>query len=537
MSMARETGGRRIALVIATGSYADPALEGLRAPGQDASEFASVLEDQDVGGFHVECVIDAPAQLLRRRVAEFCAQGAPSDLALVYLSCHGILDDRGRLHYAAVDTDRALLSATAVSAVWLNEQLDDCRCRRQVLVLDCCHSGAFARGAKGEGGLALGERFEGRGRVVLTGSRAAEYSFERGAIVGEPTSSVFTGVLVEGLRSGDADRDQDGVVTVAELYDYAYEAVRACDPRQTPTLWAYGAEGDLLVARSPRGVGVGSTQLPEDLIGLLESSRPRVREGAVVELADLLTGPDTGLALMARNRLEKVAAEDVASVAVVASAALAGKPPFCRPPPAPLPTQAEAVPPSRADVSKSVRFRSRRPPKVAIVGAAVAVASGLTIWLGVLDVGGQSHLGQAANTAKRQSAANASLHKAPTIAHRTQTRARTKPATPTLNTVSPSHSATFSSAGTGSWQRGFDGYTVALASDIIKADAVGAVSTAKAAGMPGVGFVWSSNYRSLTPGYWFVFSGAYASREEAGTHVADAVRAGFRDAYVRYIAG
>ena len=188
-------GGRRIALVVATGSYSDATLALLRAPGRDAFGLAEVLRDDEIGGFSVETVLDAPADVLRRRVARFRAQGAPGDLALVYLSCHGVLDDRGRLYYATTDTDRALLSATAIPAAWLNEQLEDCRCRRQILMLDCCHSGAFAKGTKGEGGLALRERFEGRGRVVLTASRGTEYSFEGGEVHGDGVSSVFTGVL------------------------------------------------------------------------------------------------------------------------------------------------------------------------------------------------------------------------------------------------------------------------------------------------------------------------------------------------------
>src|SRR5262249_44127911 len=153
-------------------------------------------DNADLGAFEVETALDAPAEGLRRQIAGFCGQASPADLVLVYLSCHGVLDDRGRLYYAASDTDRALLAATALPAAWLNEQLEDCPGRRQILVLDCCHSGAFAKGAKGESELALGERFEGRGRVVLTGSRGTEYSFEHDEVVGESSSSVFTGALI-----------------------------------------------------------------------------------------------------------------------------------------------------------------------------------------------------------------------------------------------------------------------------------------------------------------------------------------------------
>jgi uncharacterized caspase-like protein len=257
-----DEGGRRLALVIATSSYTDATLSQLRAPGRDATDLAAVLSDDAIGGFEVTTVLDAPADTVRRTVARFCAQGDPRDIVLIYLSCHGLLDDRGRLYYATVDTDHELLSVTAVQAAWFNEHLEDCRCRRQILVLDCCHSGAFAKGAKGDSALALRERFEGRGRVVLTASRATEYSFEGESAVGEGTSSRFTGALVSGLRTGEADSDGDGLITVTELYDYAYRAVKATEARQTPSLWTYGAEGSLLVAHSPRGTVIERTPLP-----------------------------------------------------------------------------------------------------------------------------------------------------------------------------------------------------------------------------------------------------------------------------------
>lgn len=373
--------GRRLALVIATGTYSDPALAQLRAPGGDASDLAGVLGDAAIGGFEVETVLDAPADSLRRSIAQFCTQVAPTDLTLIYLSCHGVLDDRGRLYYATTDTDRGLLAATAVPAAWLNEQLEDSRGRRQILVLDCCHSGAFARGAKGEGELALGERFEGRGRVVLTGSRGTEYSFEHDQVVGESSSSVFTGALVDGLRSGDADQDGDGVVSVSELYDYAFDVVRGREARQTPTLWTYGAEGDIAVARSPRGTIVKPVALPEDLTMLLESARPRVRESGVHELAELLAGDDAGRALTARDALERIAAEDVAGVAAAAKAALGAGPepsgprPPSPPPPAPVPAPPAGPPPPSA----GSRRRAKIAAGAALVGTAVAITVALLL--------------------------------------------------------------------------------------------------------------------------------------------------------------
>ena len=162
------------------------------------------------------------------------------------------MDLRRRLYFAARDTIKDRLAASGVESHWLLDQLEDCRARRQVVILDCCFSGAFARGSKGDTDLGLGERLlgSGRGRVVLTASRATEYSFE-----GEPLQStdgsVFTGAIVDGIRTGAADGDGDGYISVDDAYAYAFERVREAGAQQTPQRWLYGAEGSIVLARNP----------------------------------------------------------------------------------------------------------------------------------------------------------------------------------------------------------------------------------------------------------------------------------------------
>ena len=313
---------RRLALLIATSDYADPALRQLRAPGRDASDLAEVLSSPQIGGFSVQTLMNARCGEMLEAIEDFCADRRLDDLLLIYLSCHGVLDDRGRLYYAATDTRRQRTAATAVAAAWLNERFEDSRARSQIVMLDCCHSGAFASDVKGESDLALEQRFKphGRGRVVLTASRGTEYSFEGNQPSGIGMQSVFTRAIVDGLRTGDADRDEDGLITVSEIYHYTYDKVKAAEPRQTPELWTYGAEGDVLLARSVRGVII--KPMPDDLRLTLESPRPRIRETAIAELAELLDTGTPGLALTARQALEHIAAEDIPRVAAVAQVAL-----------------------------------------------------------------------------------------------------------------------------------------------------------------------------------------------------------------------
>lgn len=257
-------GDRRFALLLAVSQYADPMLSRLRSPAADAVALRDLLADPEVGGFAVTSVFDEKAQAMRLAVEEFLTDRRPDDVVLVYLSCHGLVDGRRRLYFAARDTLKSRLASSGVEAHWLLEQLEDCRARRQVVVLDCCFSGAFAQGAKGDTDVALGERLmgQGRGRVVLTASRGTEYSFEGDPTEGQsPPGSVFTTALVSGITSGEADADDDGYISVDDAYAYAFEKVREAGGQQTPQRWLYGAEGSIVFARTP--VEIGSTTQTE----------------------------------------------------------------------------------------------------------------------------------------------------------------------------------------------------------------------------------------------------------------------------------
>jgi hypothetical protein len=102
----------------------------------------------------------------------------------------------------------------------------------------------------------------GYGRVVLTASNSVEYAWEGDQLLGEGRQSVFTRHLVEGLESGAADLNQDGYITLDELYVYVYNRVIASgESRQTPQKWAQQVEGQIIIARNPL-TGSGATRLP-----------------------------------------------------------------------------------------------------------------------------------------------------------------------------------------------------------------------------------------------------------------------------------
>jgi hypothetical protein len=314
--------GPRDALVIATSSYADSRLSQLRSPVKDAGDLATALADPAIGGFKVTTLIDQTESRIRRGIAAFLAGRRPDETVLVYLSCHGIQDARGRLLFAATDTETNYPHASAVRAAELLDELDECAALRQILILDCCFSGSFndnKGGRKGEFDLERQLRGHSRGREVLTASRGFEYSFEGEPLDGAVTGSFFTTGLVQGLRTGRADTDKNGRITVEEAYEYAFAYVRAALAPQTPQRWLFSGEGTKIVlARSISGRVVTPARLPADLADNLESRYPGVRIGAVNEIADWLITSDPARQLAAWRALQEVVENDVRKVSDVA---------------------------------------------------------------------------------------------------------------------------------------------------------------------------------------------------------------------------
>ena len=257
---------QRLALIIGNSVYLDGTLSRLLAPDADVGALGELLLDAERGGFDdVKVMVNMSSHIIRRAIASFYAKRTREDLLLLYFSGHGVLDEQGQLFLAVRDTDSRLLSGTAIPATYVTTEMNNSHSQRQVLILDCCHSGAFARGGKGQIGASVGTGavFEGTGfgRVVLTASDATQYAWEGEQVIGRTENSLFTHYLVEGIQTGKADIDADGQITVDELYDYTYEQVVHQTPRQTPGKWSYKEQGEIVLARAPSPTATGSRQV------------------------------------------------------------------------------------------------------------------------------------------------------------------------------------------------------------------------------------------------------------------------------------
>jgi len=135
--------------------------------------------------------------------------------------------------------------------------------QHQLLILDCCFSGAFAEGmgAKDDGAIDL-EGFGGKGKAVLTSSASIETS---SAPEAGDDLSMYTRFFVEGIRTGAADLQQRGFVDAKDLHLYVESRLQELAPAMSPQLIAIGAGREIRLSRVPRDSTVDYRQKVEEL--------------------------------------------------------------------------------------------------------------------------------------------------------------------------------------------------------------------------------------------------------------------------------
>ncbi|ANP51898.1 hypothetical protein J2Z21_009390 [Streptomyces griseochromogenes] len=356
--------GRRLALLIATYEYEDDELRALTAPAHDAEAFAAVLKDPDIAGFEVTTLINEPNHRVGESIADLYRDRRRDDLTLLYFTGHGLKDDDGRLYLAMTNTRRSSPLFTALSAEQIDQAMSDCMSRQKVLILDCCYSGAFPAGrlVKADTEVHTLERFQGRGRTVLTASDATQYSFEGSQRHGTATQSVFTRHLVAGLQDGSADLDGDGDITLDELYSYVYDRVVDEIPQQRPKKQD-NVEGRMVIARNI------NWSLPTHLRHALSSPIPTDRLGALDGLAHLHRIGNNLVRQRALDEIQRLLDDDSRTVSAAAAARYQPL----------LPPTPEPAPPAASETKQAVEEQAAPPgPRTVISEAQVPATAALT---------------------------------------------------------------------------------------------------------------------------------------------------------------
>ncbi|MBD1999088.1 GUN4 domain-containing protein [Leptolyngbya sp. FACHB-541] len=245
----------KVALLIGVSNYGD-GLASLPGPQTDIQEMQRVLQNPKVSEFDVVALLPNPDPFEMQLAIEklFSENRSRDDLILLYFSGHGVKADDGTLYFATRVTQKnqqgRIFASTAVSSSFIQTCMSQSCSKRQVLILDCCFSGAFANDMKAkqavDEAIDVKTQLGGEGRAVLTSSTATQVSYEKEGI------SIYTRYLVQGLETGAADRDSNGQITVDELHEYAKEKVQEAAPTMQPEIYAVREGYKILIAQAPQ---------------------------------------------------------------------------------------------------------------------------------------------------------------------------------------------------------------------------------------------------------------------------------------------
>lgn len=230
------------AVIIGINKYQDQKIPDLEFARADAEGVYQILTDPELGRISPEnatLLMDEEATQRNIRSAigtKLPRRAGEDDMVYIYYAGHGspLMDPKSRSrdgmekYLVPADAELDDLFATGISMDEIQKFFSRIESKQVMFFIDSCYSGA-AGGRTFQNPLHKGrnlltaeflEDLAGEGRLVVTACDVNEVSLE----TPEMGHGLFTHYLLEGLK-GHADKDQDGSVTVHELYEYVYENV------------------------------------------------------------------------------------------------------------------------------------------------------------------------------------------------------------------------------------------------------------------------------------------------------------------------
>jgi tetratricopeptide (TPR) repeat protein len=233
----------KIALLIGVSEFNSDELAPLPKSSADLEAMKEVLIDPELGGFaesDITVLKNPNKQVMEDAIYDLFSKNKrkKDDLLLFYFSGHGITDERGIFYFSNRETRKEngrLRPTTAISSHSIHTWMNECPSRAMATILDCCYSGAFAKGmsAKGTPNALIKEQLGGEGRAILTAASATEYAWAKD----EFDLSAYTYYLLEGVRTGKASLDNDNWLSMEELHEYARQKISDAKLEMTPEFY------------------------------------------------------------------------------------------------------------------------------------------------------------------------------------------------------------------------------------------------------------------------------------------------------------
>lgn len=175
---------------------------------------------------------------LQKEIPDWLRQ-IPADAELyIYLSTRAFAETNKNVYLAAQDSNLEKIDETGIRFDWLIDQLDRCRTKQKLLLLDCTPMDSVSDDAQ----VSSEEMIEvvrsthrggyPRSLYVLGATRKGQV----GTNIAETPLSLFAESLVQGF-GGEADQGADNQIEITELADYVEKAVSQQSSSQRPVLF------------------------------------------------------------------------------------------------------------------------------------------------------------------------------------------------------------------------------------------------------------------------------------------------------------
>jgi hypothetical protein len=206
----------------------------LRYTDDDAYRIHSFLKSPEGGALpdeQIRILIDEEATLenIKAAMQDVFGQAGPNDMVMLYFSGHGL---KGAFLPIDFDGYNNKLYHDEVAKL-----LKQSPAKYKLCIADACHSGSLLAMRSASAQSILTTYYDrlaqaAAGTALIMSSKSEETSLESSGL----RQGVFTHFLIRGLK-GEADNNDDRIVSVEELYQFVYENVRNYTGyRQSPVI-------------------------------------------------------------------------------------------------------------------------------------------------------------------------------------------------------------------------------------------------------------------------------------------------------------
>jgi WD40 repeat protein len=222
---------------------------------KDLESLQQVLVNARIGNFvNVDVALNPDSPTMATKIESFLSNCPSDSLALLYFSGYGILDRYGTLYLSSKASRRnaqgKIIRSTFVSTDFLKAVMQDCPAKQQILILDICISKetSLYQADPNQPIETIRQQLSSPDYTILVSSTAIhDTGVQKGV-----NPSVYTYYLVEGLKTGIADTNHTGIITLGKWHTYAKQKLQIASPALRPTLYGPPDRKQIQVAFAPR---------------------------------------------------------------------------------------------------------------------------------------------------------------------------------------------------------------------------------------------------------------------------------------------